>query len=199
VIETYKVGDFGYFMDKKGSSCESSKRQLYMSPQERLAYEETQYDPFKADVFALGAISLELATLSPPNSLRDIEHLEEVVNREIAALLLSPHMKTLLKTMLAASEAIRPSMKEVLASILSEETSKPEVRVTEKSQAVRLSANLLPQQMQSLAYIEQNRVKVWSCSQHLWQCSPLSIPITVDMCSQWLWVGDGLFCSGGIV
>lgn len=87
--DTYKVGDFGSFFLKKESSYTQSYQgdRRYQSPQLREAFiRGTQYNAFKADVFALGAAFLHIATLVSPEILLVSENLDEAVDSEIGRL-----------------------------------------------------------------------------------------------------------------
>lgn len=120
--ETYKVGDFGSFFQKRISSntesCAGDRH--YMSPQLRESWiAATQYNAFKADVFALGASLLHIVTLKLPDLLLTVERLDEVVSTEVERLPYSRQLKQLMKRMLAYDENQRADMKEV-CSVLEE-------------------------------------------------------------------------------
>lgn len=113
--ETYKLGDFGCFYMKRAKSVtQTSTGDLrYMSPQIRAAYlDENSYNPFMADVFALGASLLHMATLKKIKSLGSDKRSEEG-RTEIERLPVSFQFKQLLKSMLEYEEDRRPSMDKV--------------------------------------------------------------------------------------
>lgn len=97
-----------------------------MSPQLRLAcMKESTYNPFKADVFALGASILHMLTLNSPEPLLTSDQLDETVGREIVRLPCSKQLQNLLISMLAYEEGQRLTMQEVCIAI-SKEAELPE-------------------------------------------------------------------------
>lgn len=92
----------------------------YMSPQLREAcMRGTQYNPFKADVFALGAALLHMVTLASPEALLTAERLDEAVGRQVARINCSTELQALLRTMLAYQEGARPTMQQVCSALTS--------------------------------------------------------------------------------
>ena len=89
---TYKLGDFGCFFVKQDRSETNSTAgdSRYMSPQLRRG---TPYNPFKADVFALGASLLHMATLTSPKTLVTAERIQEEVGKQMDALPCSAVLK----------------------------------------------------------------------------------------------------------
>jgi len=181
--EVYKVGDFGCFFLKKDSSLTvSAAGQVnYMSPQlKRACMEGSQYNAFKADVFGLGATLLELATLRPPAELGTQEGLDDAVRRTVVQLPYSQQFQRLLQSMLASTEASRPSMQEVHSA----------------AEALFLSPPLLP--VQPLVYVDRNCLNVFDLAERLWTSCRLSTEVQLDGGSHYVWIdSDSLFCSGG--
>ena len=121
---TFKLGDFGCFFEKRQTSytksCAGDDR--YMSPQLREAcMRGSLYNAFKADVFALGASLLHMATLTSPYALVTAERMQEAVGRTVEALPCSAGFKRLIGSMLAYEERDRPSMQQVCVSLVQPE------------------------------------------------------------------------------
>jgi len=76
-----------------------------------------EYNPFKADVFALAASVLHIATLTSPEALVTAEHLNEAVEREITELAISEPLQRLIKSMLNSEESLRPTMLQVCCTV----------------------------------------------------------------------------------
>lgn len=96
--DTYKVGDFDCYFLKRDSSVTKSFTgdRRYMSPQVREAYiYGSQYNAFKADVFALGASLLQLMTLNSPETVVTSDSLDEAVSIEVERLPWSAQLKQL--------------------------------------------------------------------------------------------------------
>lgn len=90
----------------------------YLSPQLfQACWRGSEYNPFKADVFALGATLWELILLAQPTVLGNHEDLERTVNMEVEVLSCSELLKSLLLSILAMREEDRPSMKEICCSV----------------------------------------------------------------------------------
>jgi len=131
---TFKLGDFGCFFEKRQTSytksCAGDDR--YMSPQLREAcMRGSLYNAFKADVFALGASLLHMATLTSPYALVTAERMQEAVGRTVEALPCSAGFKRLIGSMLAYEERDRPSMQQVCVSLVQpEEAELPQTPTT---------------------------------------------------------------------
>ena len=120
--DSYKLGDFGSFFVKRAATVTKSSAgdSRYMSPQLREAcIRGTQYNPFKADVFALGAALLHMVTLASPEALLTAERLDEAVGRQVARINCSTELQALLRTMLAYQEGARPTMQQVCSALTS--------------------------------------------------------------------------------
>ena len=92
----------------------------YMCKQARLSLisEENRYEPFKADIYALGITTLYLAALAPPFRPRETGHgFVSVANETLGSLRLSEGFKRLLRAMLAEEEAPRADIDAVLSAI----------------------------------------------------------------------------------
>lgn len=77
----------------------------YMSLQLREAcMKGSLYNPFKADVFALEATVLHMASLTSPEAWLIAERMDEVVGRQIERIPCSSELRALLRTMLAHQE-----------------------------------------------------------------------------------------------
>lgn len=118
--DTYKLGDFGCFFMKQDSTA--TKRapgdRRYTSPQLRNAWVSgTSYNAFKADVFALGASLLHIATLTSPESVVMADDLEAAVRKQVDALPYSTLLQSLLKRMLTFEEGLRPTIQQVRAEL----------------------------------------------------------------------------------
>lgn len=194
--DDYKLGDFGCYFAKRASflSSNTGGNRVYMSPQARSAYEEGQYDPYKADVFSLGLILLEMATLVKPADLNPVEQVDVFVARRLAKLRVSREFKDLLRVMLSEVECQRPSMEAI------RETAKELVAIgqerlllLEEERRVSVVATV----QQPLAYVEQSSVKVFNFHKKAWEAVPLNSPICADEGSRYVWVAGQLFCSGG--
>jgi serine/threonine protein kinase len=114
--DTYKIGDLDcFFMNRETSNAISYAGDgHYMSPQLRAAcLHGTPYNAYKADVFALGATFLHMATLQPTITLLTSQRFKEEVDSKIEMLICSEELKWLLKRMLAYEERERLTMKDV--------------------------------------------------------------------------------------
>lgn len=182
---SYKIGDFGCFSLKRDSSYSSSgdAQSKYTSPQLRAAcVEGTRYNGFKADVFALGATALELAAVP---ALPDMEHMENTIEN----LHCSTELKSLLAAMMSTSEAARPTMQEVHSAAT--------IPVSPLPKSSSSLPPMFPDMPNSLASVEEDKLKLWDFSTHSWNSAPLHPPIEVDIGSRYLWMETGLFVSGG--
>ena len=134
---TYKVGDFGCFFMNRDSSVTVSAAgdSNYMSPQLREAcMRRSPYDAYKADVFALGASLLHMATLTSPKDSVTTKRIQEAVGRDVEALPYSAELKKLIIRMLAYEEGDRPTMKQVCDALVHpEEVKLPQAPTTEQS------------------------------------------------------------------
>ena len=93
-----------------------------MSPQLREAYVRgSPYNAFKADVFALGASLLHMATLTSPYALVTAESMQEAVGMQVEALACSALLKHLIRSMLAHEEDARPTMLQVCDALVQQE------------------------------------------------------------------------------
>ena len=111
----YKLADFGCFFERDRSV--KSEAGCYMSPQLQMAcVRGSEYDAFKADVFALGASVLHMATLTSPETL-------EAVGR-VETLSCSAQLKHLISGMLAYEEGARPTMQQICAALVQPEEAK---------------------------------------------------------------------------
>jgi serine/threonine protein kinase len=194
---TYKVGDFGcFFTQRERSYANTSVGDMrYMSPQLREAWTNgASYNPFKADVFALGATALHLATLTSPSALITSSQLQEKVNREMARLSYSEQLRALLRKMLAYSEADRPSMLEIYSAICS--LTHEECKSSTPSIS-NLVVSTYRELFKPVVYLEKNRVKIMDFERKTGSWTPLTSSIIVDACSRYIWVEGALFCSGG--
>lgn len=77
----------------------------------------TKYNAFKADVYALGASLLHMATLKSPKAVLTSERLDEAVGKQVEALSCSAQLKYLLRSMLAAQEYARPTMQDLCSAL----------------------------------------------------------------------------------
>ena len=108
--ETFKVGDFDCVWVKKDRSrTQSTAGDLtYIGPQLRKNYmHDTPYNPYKEDVFQLGASLLHLITRTSPKPVISSEQLDQAVGREVERLSCSAPLKDLIKRMLAYNEEAR--------------------------------------------------------------------------------------------
>jgi len=165
-----------------------------MSPQAKNAYEEGQYDPYKADVFSLGLILLEMATLVKPADLNPAEQVDVFVGRRLSKLRVSREFKELLRLMLSEIECKRPSM-EAVWKIAKELMVREQNRLLFAEDERRVSVIATVQQ--PLAHVEPNTVKVFNFHKKAWEVVPLASAISVDEGSRYIWVAGQLFCSGG--
>lgn len=118
--DSYKLGDFGSFFTKRDSSITNSTAgdTRYMSPQLREAcIRGTEYNAFKADVFALGASFLHMATLASTEAILSSQLLDDAVARQAAALPYSEQLRTLLRAMLTYEERQRPTMQQIYSAL----------------------------------------------------------------------------------
>ena len=115
----YKLCDFGSAWQQHALSVTNSTQGTppYMCKQVRLslASEANRYDPFKADIYALGMTTLYLAALAPPFRQRGFAF-DNLVNETLGGLRYSEGFKQLLRTMLAEEEADRPDLDAVLSA-----------------------------------------------------------------------------------
>lgn len=191
------MGDFGCFFTQREKPYANTSvgDTRYMSPQLRDAWiNGASYNPFKADVFALGAAALHLATLTSPSALITSPQLQENVNREIAHLSYSEQLRALLIKMLAYKEADRPSMQEIYSAVCTlhhEERKSPTPSVSNTVVSTHRQLN------KPLVYLKKNKVKIMDFERNTGSWTPLTTPIIVDVCSRYIWVEGALFCSGG--
>lgn len=151
-----------------------------MSPQLRAAcVEGTRYSGFKADVYALGATALELMAVTDTEDIKGT----------IADLEYTTELKDLLAAMLSSSEAARPTMQEVHSAAA--------IPVSPLSRSPSTLPPLFPDRPNSLASVEEDKLKLWDFSTHSWNSAPLLPPIEVDIGSRYVWMEAGLFVSGG--
>lgn len=168
-----------------------------MSPQLRSAcMNRTLYNAFKADVFALGASLLHLATLASPESLLMTERLDEAVGREVGKLTCSALLQTLLRKMLAADEKNRPNMQEICCLL----SSSSPIEAPPLSRSA--SAKHVPidtEQRDLLAQVTATHIAFFRCGTSTWEPAiRLRTQIQADQYSSWLILENGrLFCSGG--
>jgi len=185
--DSYKVGDFGSFFVKTVSSFTATIEGtlLYMSPQQRRNFSNfTPYDAFKADVFALGATLLEMASLSPPDILSETQNLDEVVGREVTTLPYSEKLQRVLVYTLAFKEEDRPTMQQLLDYVTEFLTSRIEP-ATEKFV-----------EPGTLMHVGRTYIRSFSFATLTWSQSSLASPVEVDAKSRYLWTEAGLFCCG---
>ena len=102
----YKLGNFEGRI--KTSEPPKTKKQAYLSPQQR-----GTYDPFKADVFALGMTLYALASLTFPDEW-PTHTLEKKAKTMVVSLSCSQPLKRLLGSMFSEREQDRPSLQAVL-------------------------------------------------------------------------------------
>ena len=118
----YKLCDFGGAWQRLALTLTNSPQGTlpYMCKQARLSLisEENRYEPFKADIYALGITTLYLAALAPPFRPRETGHgFVSVANETLGSLRLSEGFKRLLRAMLAEEEAPRADIDAVLSAI----------------------------------------------------------------------------------
>jgi serine/threonine protein kinase len=192
------VGDFGCYYAQRARFLVENKeqRQAYMCAQIRSAYEEGQYDPYKADIFALGLILLEMATLALPLVLNPAaEFSEEIIRRKLIKLRVSRDFKELLRAMLSPIECKRPHITEV-QSIAKELTVKSQQQLLMLEEE-RRRLSIVGAVQEPLVYVEPSCVKVFDFPKKVWDTVPLVSPVMVDEGSRYVWVSGRLFCSGG--
>jgi len=221
---TFKLGDFGCFFEKKLTSYTTSYAgdERYMSPQLRKAcIRKTPYNAFKADVFALGASLLHLATLTSPRPLVTLKqtYMQEKVNSQVQALSCSEELKDLIKRMLAYEEGDRPTMSEVCAALVQpEEVKSPRLGLAARLQTsqsallrpttaklvirpgVRRETKPAPQvQTSQLVHVTESYIRFLNFQTFTWgQPINLSTQIQVNKWSIWVVLDDGrVFCCGG--
>lgn len=148
----------------------------YWSIQQRRAGQGTgYYNPFKADVYALGATLLELASLM----LADAdENRDQKRARALESIPYSQSFKQLLRCMLRESEESIPTM-------------------TEVCEMLRNYSRELQSLHGALVYVEDREIHVFNLNRRTWRSFLLSFPTTLDKCSQYVWTEGELFCSGG--
>jgi len=179
---SYKIGDFGCFSLKRESSYSSNgdAQIKYMSPQLRAAcVEGTRYNGFKADVYALGVTVLDMAAVPASTNMEST----------VEDLRCSTELKSLLAAMMSASEATRPTMQEIHSAAT--------VPVSPLPKSSSSLPPMFPDMPNSLASVEEDKVKLWDFSTRSWNSAPLHPPIEVDIGSRYVWMETGLFVSGG--
>ena len=83
-----------------------------------LVSEEHRYNPFKADVYALGITTLYLAGLTPPfRQSKSGCGFESLANETLNRLQVSEGMKRLLRAMIAEEEAGRIDVEGILSTL----------------------------------------------------------------------------------
>jgi len=201
----YKLGDFGCYYERKGTSrTEHFAGTLpYMSPQQRgiIAGREDKYDVFRNDIYALGMTALSLATLNMPVSPLNDEKIAALVE----SIRCSQELKGLLVAMTASKEENRPRMDEILLNlgysgnippkyaVLPEfPTYVPPTPYPEESKSQKAAE---PSQL--LAYIEAQELQLYEVSTNCWHSAPLSSATAVDEGSMYVWTAKDLLCSGG--
>ena len=188
--ETYKLGDFGCFYMKRAKSVtQTSTGDLrYMSPQIRAAYlTDNAYSPFMADVFALGASLLHMASLKKIKSYGS-ELRSEEGSMEIERLPVSLPFKQLLKQMLAYEEEQRPTMDKVREALEYPGGAPAAIQI--------LSAESLPQTC-SCKYeaILENQMQIYDWSQRTLTEGTLSVNFGLGR-SYAEWDAQTLLCVG---
>lgn len=210
--DTFKVGDFDCVWAKKDRSRTQSSAgdSQYMSPQLRENYvHETPYNPYKEDVFQLGASLLHLITRTPPKPVLISKQLDQAVSTVVETLSCSREFKQLLRSMLALEEGKRPSMQEI-CSALSGTSAPPQF--TPALNFAKAEESKLPQSQQrpphnssanthmmELVQVTATFLRFFNCPNSLWtQPVRLHSEIQSDEYSSWIFLEDGrVFCSGG--
>ena len=91
------------------------------------------YNAFKADVFALGASLLHMATLTSPEALVTAEQMQVAVGRQVEALPCSAVLKGLIIGMMAYEEGARLTMKQVCDTLVQSNCPQLQQHRTDKS------------------------------------------------------------------
>lgn len=222
--DLFKVGDFDCVWAKKDRARTQSTAgdDRYMSPQLRKSWTKgTLYDPYKEDVFQLGASFLHLATRISPKSVLISKPLDKAVDRVVERLSCSEHLKQLLTRMLAFEEAQRPTMQEVYSVLSSTEETKssppaqllslhedsdsaihvptkyPVLPSLQETAALKARIPLTDTREVELAQVTSAFLRFFHTSTWGPQVCLYSL-IKADQYSTWVVLKDGrLFCSGG--
>jgi len=118
----YKLCGFGCAWQRLALTLTNSFQGTlpYTCKQVRLAYvsEEYRYNPYKADIYALGITTLYLAALAPPfRQSKSGPGFVSLATETLDSLLLTEGFKRLLQAMLAEEEAQRADLDAVLSTI----------------------------------------------------------------------------------
>jgi len=92
---------------------------FYMSPQVRESFiRDTEYNPFKADVYSLGLTAVAAASLKLPINVWPLAGMDEKARQVVQELGYSQELQRLLIRMLSYEEAQRPSMQQVYDALI---------------------------------------------------------------------------------
>ena len=217
--DLFKVGDFDCVWAKKDRTRTQTTAgdDRYMSPQLRKSWTKgTLYDPFKEDVFQLGASFLHLATRNSPKFTLTSKPLDKAVDSVVEGLSCSEQLKQLLRRMLAFDEANRPTMQEVCSALSSAEettsspaqllppdsavhvpTESPSLPSLKETAAPKARIPLTDTREVELAQVTSTFLRFFHTSTWGPQILLHSL-IKADQYSTWVVLKDGrLFCSGG--
>lgn len=96
-----------------------ASEETYFSPAKRLSAYTTFHNPYKSDVYSLGAVFLALSLLRPPD-LEPLNRLHEAISTELNRLSSYPRLQRKLKTMMSINDISRPDFTGLRAELSAE-------------------------------------------------------------------------------
>jgi len=100
----------------------------YLSPAKRLS--NTFHNPYKSDVYSLGAVFLALSLLRHPN-LNSLNYLQEAISTELNSLSAYPQLQGKIRTMLSVNDCSRPDFEGLNTQLAAEPV--PHVQVAPRA------------------------------------------------------------------